>query len=166
MVTNPYIIPADSVSVLHTGHSHVEVLTPPDLVASEGISVMRGTVDGPGVVPLHSHRARESFYVLDGEMEVYQESEGSASWTVVRPGDYVVVPCNSKHAWRNSRSAACVVLIITDSEVTAFLQGSSDIEKAGLSVGEATGKIMDIAATYHLWLATPEQNSAIGITFP
>ena len=161
-----HITASESVPVLHTGHSHVQLLTPPELLASEGMSVIRGTLDGPGIVPLHSHAAPESFFVLEGEMEAYQEIAGSSAWARVRPGDFTVIPSNTRHAWRNTGSKPCIVLIVTNEELTAFLEGMCTIERTSSSPQEALGRTLELAARLHCWLATPEENAAIGLKFP
>jgi quercetin dioxygenase-like cupin family protein len=50
-----------------------------------------------GSIDWHLHDVEESFYVLDGEVEV---ETGEGVFTL-RPGDYGVFPVSAPHAWRN-----------------------------------------------------------------
>jgi quercetin dioxygenase-like cupin family protein len=54
-------------------------------------------LDPGGSVAAHVHSFEESFHVLDGEA-VVETSEGA---TLLRPGDYGLVPVGVPHAWRN-----------------------------------------------------------------
>jgi quercetin dioxygenase-like cupin family protein len=54
-------------------------------------------LDPDGSVPAHVHSYEESFYVLDGSVLI-DTSEGT---TLLRPGDYGLMPIGMAHAWRN-----------------------------------------------------------------
>ena len=77
----------------------LQFLASPEEVG-DAICLIRGTMPPGVVVPLHRHKDPELLYVLEGTLEVYRSSEGSAGWTVARVGDVVVVPGNVKHALR------------------------------------------------------------------
>lgn len=59
------------------------------------------TLDPGGSVAAHLHSFEESFYLVEGEVEV-QTSEAAFR---LRPGDYGLVPVGVPHAWRTPGSA-------------------------------------------------------------
>jgi quercetin dioxygenase-like cupin family protein len=66
-----------------------------------GHPVYHGTIP-PGVsVPIHSHAGIEAFYVLSGEIEVLSEEGGNARWIKAGLGDFIEVPSNAKHGFKN-----------------------------------------------------------------
>jgi len=69
-------------------------------------SLYRGTLPSGIVVPLHSHPEPEVFYVLEGTLEVYQESGAQQGWSISRTGNVVAIPADIKHALRNTLSFA------------------------------------------------------------
>jgi quercetin dioxygenase-like cupin family protein len=99
----------------------VEFLTSPQN-AQNDFCVLRRTIP-PGVfVPLHSHPDTEDFLVISGELEgLRQDSEGH-TWIGAKAGDYIHVPSNARHAWRNLSVAPIVVLIITTKKIGQFFQ--------------------------------------------
>lgn len=63
-------------------------------------------VTGPGP---HFHKTMtESFYVLSGEVTVY---DGRA-WKLARPGDYLHVPAGGMHGFRNESGARAAMLLL------------------------------------------------------
>ncbi len=60
------------------------------------------TLDRSGSVATHLHSFEESFYVLEGQVEL-GTSEGTFA---LGPGDYGLVPVGVPHAWRNRSAAA------------------------------------------------------------
>ena len=54
-------------------------------------------LDGGGRIDAHVHSYEQSFYLMEGEA-VLETTEGS---TLLRPGDYGLVPVGVPHAWRN-----------------------------------------------------------------
>lgn len=62
-------------------------------------------VSGPGP---HFHRTiAESFYILTGEVKVY---DGNA-WVTARPGDFLHVPPGGLHGFRNESGAEASMLL-------------------------------------------------------
>src|ERR1700750_744358 len=64
--------------------------------SSGKISLYRGTLPSGIVVPLHSHPEPEVFYVLEGTLEVYQESAAPQDWSISRAGNVVAIPADIK----------------------------------------------------------------------
>jgi quercetin dioxygenase-like cupin family protein len=73
--------------------------------SSGKISLYRGTLPPGVVVPLHDHPETEVFYVLEGNLEVYQESGAQQGWSIARAGNVVAIPADMKHALRNTSQA-------------------------------------------------------------
>jgi quercetin dioxygenase-like cupin family protein len=167
MTEDHTVIDTETVPAMETGHSAVRFIGTPEMIGSDSMSVMLGTVPPQGMVYLHSHAEPESFYILDGEMEVYQETVNKAEWTRVRKGHFVAIRSNVKHAWRNSSSNLCAVLILTGGDVYTFLRElceltqSNTAEKA--SSPKVLAKIQELAAAHHVWIGSSEENSNIGL---
>jgi len=70
-------------------------------VDEAGGSVQMGfgicSLEPGGTIDAHVHSFEESFYLLEGEVEI-DTNEGSVA---LRPGDYGVVPVGGTHGWRN-----------------------------------------------------------------
>jgi quercetin dioxygenase-like cupin family protein len=75
------------------------------VVGGSGPSVHMGfgicQLEPGGAIDWHLHDFEESFYVLEGEVEV---ETGEGVFTL-KPGDYGVLPVAAPHAWRNPRGA-------------------------------------------------------------
>ncbi|BBZ37933.1 hypothetical protein MCNS_09960 [Mycobacterium conspicuum] len=119
----------------------------------------------PGVtVPLHSHDDFEDFYILAGSYQILVEGDDGMEWRDAHAGEYVRVPGGAPHALRNVSEETAVDLIITTARVGDFFR------EVGRPVGSpppTAQDMADFAATasrYGYWLATPEENAAVGIT--
>ncbi|WP_241666445.1 cupin domain-containing protein [Mycobacterium marseillense] len=138
----------------------VEFMTPDD---DDKMCVMRATMP-PGVtVPLHSHNDFEDFYILAGSYQVLVEGEDGAEWRDYHAGDYVRVPGDIPHAVRNVTEDAAVDLIVTTARMGNFFR------EVGRPVGSPPPSAQDMvtfvaaASRYGYWLASPEENAAVGI---
>jgi quercetin dioxygenase-like cupin family protein len=129
--------------------------------------VMTGTIP-PGVsVPLHSHPDIESFCLVSGGVQVASQREGKFEWLDVRPGEFVHVPSNARHAWRNTSSEPAVQLITTTPKLGRFFQEVGRPVTPGTPLLPPTPDdlqhFMRIAAKYNYWLGSPAENASIGI---
>jgi quercetin dioxygenase-like cupin family protein len=129
--------------------------------------VMTGTIP-PGVsVPLHSHPDIESFCLVSGGVQVASQREGKFEWLDVRPGEFVHVPSNARHAWRNTSSEPAVQLITTTPKLGRFFREVGRPVTRGMPLLPPTPDdlqhFMRIAAKYNYWLGSPTENAAIGI---
>jgi quercetin dioxygenase-like cupin family protein len=129
--------------------------------------VMTGTIP-PGVsVPLHSHPDIESFYLVSGTRQIMSQRDGEFEWLDVRPGEFVHVPSNAKHAWRNRSNEPAVQLITTTRKLGRFFQEIGRPVTAGAHLPPPTldevQHFMRVAAKYNYWLGGPVENAAIGI---
>ena len=134
-----------------------------DLSEDMGYCLMKGEV-GPGVfVPLHRHEDRETFYIVSGELEVWDGDE----WKLLKAGDTADVPGNQKHSWRNLSGETATLLIVSTVKMGEFFNEVGqpvDSVPPGPPQPEALQKFMEVAISYGYWLGTPEENAAIGLS--
>ena len=135
------------------------------LTTESGFSVLRGVVPPGVIVPIHSHPDVEDFIVISGEVQCLKQDAEGYEWITAKVGDYVHVPGNARHAWRNISNEPSVQLIITTNKMERFFR------EAGKPIGgtfqpptpEELEKFAALSAKYGYWLATPEENAAVGI---
>lgn len=138
----------------------VEFMTPKD----EETCVMRASMPPAVTVPLHSHNDFEDFYILAGTYQVLVNGDGGLEWRDAHAGDYVRVPGDVRHALRNVSEEPAVDLIITTARMGNFFR------EVGRPVGSPQPTVEDLAnfaetaSRYGYWLASPEENAAVGIT--
>ena len=75
--------------------------------------VMKGTLPADVSVPLHSHGDEESFYLISGEAQFLAPTPRGLQWKTLRQGDFVHIPSDAKHAWRNLSTDTVEVLLVT-----------------------------------------------------
>lgn len=155
--------PTTGLILEHLGPT-VEFLTSPQ-DAYNDFCVLKGIIP-PGVsVPLHAHPDTEDFFLTEGEIEVLKQDEQGSTWITVHTGDYVHTPMNARHAWRNISSLLATCLIITTRRLAQFFQetGRSLTDALHAPTPEELARIAAGAASYDDWLATPQENAAVGI---
>jgi quercetin dioxygenase-like cupin family protein len=145
----------------------IQFFTAPD-DADETLCVMRGDIP-PGVcVPMHSHVGVECFFLVSGELEVLTELDGEFSWITTKPGSFIHVPSLAKHAFRNSSTAPAMSLISTTARLGRFFEEVGRPvrvhERLEAPTPEELQHFVEVAARYGYWLATPEENAAVGIS--
>jgi quercetin dioxygenase-like cupin family protein len=143
----------------------LQFLSRPEQI-NDQISVMRGTVP-PGVfIPLHSHADPEIFYVLNGSLEVFQ----SESWQTVTPGEVVSIPGNVRHALRNTSPSPTALITVSKQELYRFFRELArpfdpNSTPAPPTLAEMQ-HLFSVAEKYGYWLASRDENAAIGISLP
>ena len=143
-----------------------EILASPEEVG-HGICLIRGTMP-PGVaVPLHSHPDLELFYLLEGSVEVFQSAEGASRWTTIGVGAVVTVPANVNHALRNASALPAIMVVGTTAKLYAFFGAVNKPFDPNRRPAPPTPDEMraffGTVAKYGYWMASPEENAAIGI---
>jgi quercetin dioxygenase-like cupin family protein len=146
----------------------VEFLVPPD---EPGVDycVMKGEIP-PGVcVPLHTHADPETFTVLSGRIQVLSERAEGFRWLDVPQGEFIHVPGNAKHAFRNASSEPAVQLIVTTPTIGRFFIEIGRPVTPGVPAPPPTPELLEhfgrVSARYGYWNASPEENAALGIQF-
>lgn len=133
----------------------------------DAICLIRGTMPPGVVVPLHSHEDLELLYVLEGTLEVYRSNEGPAGWTEAAAGDVVVIRSNVKHALRNGSSLPVTLALVTKSQLYAFFRELAkpfdSNQRPTPPTPEEIQELFAVAAECGYWLASPEENAAIGL---
>ena len=143
------------------------------LTSQEEFSVMKGIVPAGVFVPMHRHPDIEDFIVLSGEMECLRRDENGHEWITAKPGDYMHVPGNAWHAWRNVSNAPAVMLFFTTNKMERFfreagrpLTSSMTEFSAGTlqpPTPEELAKFAALSLQYNYTNATPEENAAVGL---
>ena len=128
-----------------------------------------GTIPTGISVPIHSHSDIENFFVVSGAVQVLSHEAHRFKWLDAKAGDFIQVPSNVKHAFRNTSSEPVKVLITTTPEIGKFFQevgrpvyGRSHPQPPGPDELEHFARA---AARYHHWLGSPAENAEIGISF-
>jgi quercetin dioxygenase-like cupin family protein len=135
---------------------------------SGSFALMRGVV-APGIaIPLHSHADPEVLFVLHGGLEVLQSGGDSGVWLAAKPGETICIPSNVKHALRNASAVPATVLLITTPNVCSFFRELGKPFHSGQRAGQPTPEDMHrlqaLAAKYNYWMASPQENAAIGLS--
>ena len=134
--------------------------------SSGKISLYRGTLRPGIVIPLHSHPEPEVFYVLEGNLEVYQESGARQGWSIASAGNVVAIPTDRKHALRNTSSRPATTVLVTPDRLYAFFREIAkpvDGQAGTPPSPEELEQLSTVAAKYGYWMGSPEENGAIGI---
>ena len=135
---------------------------------SEAFALMRSIVP-PGVaIPLHSHADPEVLFVLEGELEVLQHDGKSSRWLTAQSGETICIPGDVKHALRNASPVPAAVLLITSPNIYHFFRElgkpfQAD-ERTGPPTPQETQRLLELAAKYSYWMASPEENADVGLT--
>jgi quercetin dioxygenase-like cupin family protein len=89
-------------------------------------------VEPGGGVPAHVHPAiEESFTILDGEAELL----GGRTWRTAGPGETVVVPPGTRHAYRNRGDRVAHLVCIAkpaSASLEEFLTEAAELSRRGL----------------------------------
>ena len=141
----------------------LQFLSTPEQI-NDQISVMRGTVPSRVVIPLHSHADPEIFYVLNGSLEVFQP-EG---WQTVTAGEVVSIPGNARHALRNTSPSPITSITVSKQELYSFFRELArpfdPNSPPAPPTPEEMQQLFSVAEKYEYWLASPDENAAIGIS--
>jgi len=141
----------------------LQFLSTPEQI-NDQITVTRGTVPSGVVIPLHSHADPEIFYVLNGSLEVFQ-AEG---WQTVTAGEVVSIPGNVRHALRNTSPSPITSITVSKQELYSFFRELArpfdPNRPPAPPTPEEMQQLFSVAEKYEYWLASREENAAIGIS--
>ena len=145
----------------------LQFLSTPEQI-NDQISVMRGTVPSGVVIPLHSHADPEIFYVLDGSLEVFQAEDPSEGWQTINAGNVVSIPGNVRHALRNTSPSPINSIIVSKQELYSFFRELArpfdPNSPPAPPTPEEMQHLFSVAKKREYWLASPDENAAIGIS--
>ena len=134
------------------------------LVSSEESAywVMKGTLPAAVSIPLHSHGDEESFYLISGEAQFLAPTPRGLQWKTLSQGDFVHIPSDAKHAWRNLSTDTVEVLLVTTPKLGRYLW------ETGQFVGMAgtdglLNKLVSLSESYGYWMGSPQENADVGI---
>jgi quercetin dioxygenase-like cupin family protein len=160
------ITPNGTASVFDVFGPTIEFLTPPS-DADAPYCTVRGVIPAGVHVPLHSHPEPESFYVETGAAQVLVRRDGGFAWMDLAEGDFVHIPGGVEHAHRNESGTPVVELITMAPRLARFFADIARPIEEGAPPPPPTDadlrRMADVAARYGHWLATPEENAAVGI---
>ncbi|ADV84457.1 cupin domain-containing protein [Terriglobus saanensis] len=145
----------------------IDFLVTPDETGHK-ISLFKGIIRSGVVVPLHSHPDPEVFYILEGALDVYQDSGPSKGWSTTQGGGAVAIAGDVKHALRNTSSTPVTAILATQEELYNFFRNlAKPFEPEQIPVPpspEEMQRLFAAAAECHYWMGSPEENAAIGIS--
>ena len=138
---------------------------PPETAGAFGL--IRGIVAPGVVIPLHSHADPEVMFVLDGALEFLQHKGKASRWLTARRGETISIPGHVKHALRNSSPQSTSLLLVTTPNIYGFFRAlanpfNPDSKPAPLTPA-GMERLMALSAKHNCWLASPEENAAIGL---
>ena len=141
----------------------VQFLSTPEQI-NDQICVMRGTVPSGVVIPLHRHADPEIFYVLNGSLEVFQ----SGGWQTVTAGEAVSIPGSVRHALRNTSRGPTTLITVSKQELYSFFRELArpfnPTSPPAPPTPDEMQQLFSVAKKYDYWLASPDENAAIGIS--
>ena len=144
----------------------LQFLSTPEQI-NDQISVMHGTVPSGAVIPLHSHADPEIFYVLNGSLEVFQSEDPSEGWNTVTAGEVVSIPGNVRHALRNTSSSPATLITVSKQELYRFFRELArpfdPSRPPAPPTPDEIQQLFSVAEKYEYWLASRDENAAIGI---
>lgn len=117
----------------------------------------------PRQVPLHSHPDVESFYVLEGRLDVFLSGD-CPGWHTIETGQSLTVPGGVAHAVRNASGAPVDSLIATTVRLANFLgeiAATPGVTPRVPPSAEDIARVRAKVAEYGYWMATPEENTAL-----
>jgi quercetin dioxygenase-like cupin family protein len=145
----------------------LQFLSTPEQI-NDQISVMRATVPPGVVIPLHSHADPEIFYVLNGSLEVFQAEGPSEGWQTVTAEEVVSIPGNVRHALRNTSPSPITAITVSKQELCSFFRELArpfdPNSPPAPPTPEEMQHLFSVAQKYEYWLASPDENAAIGIS--
>jgi quercetin dioxygenase-like cupin family protein len=141
------------------------VVDPAD--AGGAFGLIQGVV-APGVaIPLHSHADPEVMFVIDGALEFLQHNGKTGRWLTARCGEIISIPGNVKHALRNSSADNTSLMLVTTPNIYGFFRALANPlnpdAKPAPPTPAAMERLVALAAKHRYWMASPEENAAIGL---
>jgi len=95
--------------------------------------------------------------------------EGDSShWVTTRPGEIVCIPGDVRHALRNTSPTTVTLLLTTTPNIYRFFRELGKPFHPDQPLGPPTPqdmqRLLDLAAKHNYWMASPQENEAIGLS--
>jgi hypothetical protein len=108
------------------------------------------------------------FNVLDGSLEVFQAEGPSGGWQTINAGNVVSIPGNSRHALRNTSPTPTTSITVSKQQLYSFFRELARPFDPHRPLAPPTPnemqQLFNAAQRYGYWLASPDENAAIGIS--
>ena len=113
-------------------------------------------------MPIHSHKERETFYIVKGQLEAFKDG----SWQTYGVGTVCDVPGGMKHAWRNVSGESASTLVVMEMRLARFFRSVAR-PVASVPPGPPSSEVLQRFVQASLaeghWLGNAADNAAIGI---
>jgi hypothetical protein len=100
----------------------------------------------------------DTTHVISGNPDAFRGDR----WQTLKPGDVFDAQDSVRHAWRNS-SAAVTMFCVTTMRIARFLRDIT-VADGSADADAETQRFLRLAQEHNYWLATPEENAAVGRT--
>ena len=129
----------------------------------EDLVLLRCAIHPGRFLPLHGTTGPQCLIVIDGMLDIYRAESG---WTEARAEEAVNVAASVRHAVRNTGSIPSYVLIVTTARMVRFLAAigaPATGPEPPPPRPEEHAAFSDRGSKYGLWIASRDENIAIGI---
>jgi quercetin dioxygenase-like cupin family protein len=86
------------------------------ILAATDACVMASSIPAGAAAPLHSHKERETFYIISGSLEVFNATE----WRTLSTGSVVDIQPQTRHAFRNISTDPVSVALVVPNRMAQF----------------------------------------------
>ncbi len=121
--------------------------------------VMTATMPPGSEVPPHQHPQQEAFFIIEGHPKFAVDNGAGLAWQEVGPGDFVNVPSDALHGFRNDSDRNVMVLVTCEGELGKFFEEAgtplTEHESPGPVTPEAVHRVLDIARKHGQRFAAP-----------
>ena len=105
-----------------------------------------------------------------GSLEVFQAEGPSAGWQTANAAEVVSIPGNVRHALRNTSPGPITSITVSKQELYSFFRElARPFDPNRLPAPptpEEMQQLFSVAEKYEYWLASRDENAAIGISLP
>lgn len=169
MNTGTQYISTSQAPTLNAGGALFQFLASEVILGENTLDVVIAVLPPCVFVPLHSHRGAELFFTMDGELEAYAGDENGGEWRTVGAGELVVIPGAVRHAWNNRSNTPARVLSFAGNSIFEIIKKLAvpvdQVQAVAPPMAAFLQELQEIESKSGTWLATPEENAAVGLRF-
>jgi quercetin dioxygenase-like cupin family protein len=166
MMQRPQMLHESEHPLLEVFGPTIQFLTSPEEGKGK-FCILIGVLPNRGFIPIHSHDDMECFFVLSGQQEVVVEEQGKFRWIVCKAGEFIQVDSGVKHGFLNRSTKPASSLIVTSAKLGRFFQEVgrpiAPGSEAEMPTEDELQRLMDAAKRYGYWMASSDENAAVGI---